>query len=376
MSDRDLTEALLKDAEESWPAGWPALRPVLDRCCFAISADVVMGQLGLFRRQGEFETYASICARTKIFEEAEYVFRRMLDILVEEEVLEQRDGGWSCRNPVPEIESATEALVVATREHPTEGAAFQMLARAYGGLSSFIRGQVSGEEILFPWSEFSLVEEFYRTSEAYRFWSALAGRAVKRIAEERFPGKKLVVLEVGAGTGHGTINVLGALARPEHVLERYLFTDVSKQLVKQGAAKFGAHPFMEFRPLDIGGDLEAQGFAAEGADVVVAVNVLHATDDLARSCRAVAKLLKKGGFAVIGEVAPPRGRSYRFMELTFGLLGSFYRYDDRELRPDGPLLQPEQWVSVFSRNDFAWAAAVPHDRMEKCDIGGVIVAQR
>lgn len=372
LIDQTLVDALVADARDVWPERFDEIEQTFDRCCLSIALDAVH-RLGLFQRAGETETLASIREKVNLFADAGYVLDKVLHILCAEKVLERRGDAFVCLDPEPWVEPPAESLVAATRAFPDEGAAFQWLARAHDGLVRFLTGAAFAEEVLFPQGSFTLTEEVYNTSGVYGFYAKLAARAVRRIVE-RLPGPATVI-EVGGGTANGTVNVLG---QTSDRFTRYVFTDVSAALVQRGQRRLRktGHGFFEYRELDIGRDVAAQGFEEAAADLVLAVNVIHATDDVVEAVAQARRLLKPGGWLVMAELSPPPEGIYRYMELTFGLLPSYARYRDTELRPLAPVLRPAAWLDVLGRAGFAEMAAIPGDRLEGVDRGGIVVGVR
>ena len=369
---------LVDDAKSVWPANWPEIEEMFDRCSFSASVDIIMKKFQLFQKKDDFETIDSIDKKIKIFDDAKYVFTKMLDILCEEKVLAKKDNGYICINDDPEIESPAEALVIATRKIPSEGAPFQWLSRGIGGLYDFICGRLYGEEVMFgPYSDFTLTEEVYFNSNVYGFWSILAGKTVKRLIEE-LHDRKITILEIGAGTGNGTFNVFENTENVNDKFEKYIFTDVNKNFLRKAKKSdyFSKFDFIEYKELDATKDILEQGFEKNMVDIVLAVNVLHASDNLLEGCKTAYKLVKEGGYVVLGEIAPPPDGLYRYMELTFGLLASYNKYNDIEERPDCPIIRPDKWIEVFKKAGFKDVIAIPHNRLEGCDRGGVVIAKK
>ncbi len=378
MFEDSLINQLVNDAKSVWPSNWPEIEKMFNRCSFAISVDIIMNHFNLFNNKNDFETIESIKEKINLFKDAEYVFQKMLEILCEENVLEQKDDGYICINPEPDIESPTEALVIATRQIPQEGAPFQWLARGHGGLYKFALGKLYGEEVMFgPYSDFTLVEDVYFTSNVYGFWSKLAGKTVKRIIEEKFK-RKAVVLEIGAGTGNGTFNVFENVENVNDKFEKYIFTDINKTFLRKAKKSeyFSKFDFIEYKQLDISKDLNEQEIEENCADIILAVNVLHATDDLVSCCKQVHKIVKDDGYVVLGEIAPPPDGLYRYMELTFGLLASYNNYKDKNIRPNCPIIRPDKWIEVFKLSGFKEVIAIPGNKLENCDRGGVVIAKK
>lgn len=376
LTDKTI-KLLLNDAVSLWPSGWNDIEYMFNKCCFSISYNTIIKKLGLFEKINDFQTLDSMKRKILVFKDSEYVFEKMLDILCEEKVLGRKQNGYELLKQSIDIESPEEALVTAVRKIPEEAAPFQWLARASGGMIDFINSKSYGEEIMFPYNDFSLVEDVYYSSEVYGFWSKLAGKAVKRIIEDKYT-KKITILELGAGTGNGTYNVFQNTENVENKFEKYIFTDISKSLIKKTSKsdRFSKYDFMEYKTFDLTKDIKEQGFEEGCADIVLAVNVLHATPDLKKSCEVLHKLVKKDGFVILGEISPPENGLYRYMELTFGLLASYYAYQDKDLRPDFPIVRPDKWICLFKNAGFRETLAIPGNKIKDCDRGGVIIAQK
>lgn len=368
-----LVDALVADAEEVWPPNFPDIEEMFNRCCLSMAVDVIR-RLGLFQKAGDVETPETLREKVKVFKDAEYVFDKVLEILCEGEVLERKDGSYLCTDPDPWVETPAECLVLAAHTFPKEGASFQWLARAHDGLVRFITGSLFSEEVMFPNGSFKLTEAVYNTSDVYGFYAKLAGKAISRIIETQFD-RKVTLVEVGAGTANGTINVLN---NTSDRFEKYVFTDVSKALVQLGRRRVKKlkHEFFEYRELDISKDITEQDFSDEVADIVLAVNVIHATDDVVEALAMARRLLKPGGWFVMAELSPPPDALYRYMELTFGLLPSYASYRDTERRPVAPVIRPDQWTQLLEEAGFSCAEAVPGARLEGVDRGGIVIGIR
>ena len=233
------------------------------------------------------------------------------------------------------------ALAAALEEQYPEGRAELGLLRRCGeALPEVLRGRADGLELLFAGTPNAV--DLYRESPGYRAVNALAAEAVASVVSGLPEGRRLRVLEVGAGTGGTTAAIRAAL--PEGRAD-YVFTDISAGFFGEAEERFGGSDAgMSYRALDIERDVEEQGFAVHRHDLVVAANVLHATRDLEESLAHCRKLLAPSGVLVLVEGMEPRA----WLDLTFGMLPGWWRFEDA-LRTDAALVGPEVWARALER---------------------------
>ncbi|MEI7601988.1 MAG: hypothetical protein WCJ41_22110, partial [Aestuariivirga sp.] len=113
------------------------------------------------------------------------------------------------------------------------------------------------------------------------------------------------------------------------------------------------------------------GFAAHGYDLVIAANVLHATRDIGASLGHCRRLLAPSGILVALEGLKPQG----WLDLTFGLLEGWWRFEDR-WRADHALMGASSWRSVLPDAGFDGVEVIAADGAMAEDASqGVIVAQ-
>ncbi len=166
------------------------------------------------------------------------------------------------------------------------------------------------------------------------------------------PARPLRVLEIGAGTGSTTSHIINQL--PSSV--EYTFSDVSPLFLHRAREKFSGRSGMRYQLLDIGKAPAGQGFTAGSFDVIVAANVLHATEDLAVTLGHVRDLLVPGGLLVLLEGTTPQ----RFGDLTVGMLDGWWAYSDT-MRRDYALMPRAPWLSLLADAGFEGAQALPGD---------------
>ena len=75
--------------------------------------------------------------------------------------------------------------------------------------------------------------------------------------------------------------------------EKYIFTDVFKTFLRKAKKDeyFAKYDFIEYKELDVTKSITEQEIEKEQADIVLAVNVLHATDNLLEGCKTFLDLV-------------------------------------------------------------------------------------
>ncbi|MBD0422636.1 SDR family NAD(P)-dependent oxidoreductase [Streptomyces sp. TRM S81-3] len=211
-------------------------------------------------------------------------------------------------------------------------------------LPDILTGRCDPLELLFSESGRHLTEELYTSS----LQSEAAHRAIRscvRALAGAWPADRpLRVLEVGAGTGATTRAVAPHLPRER---TQYVFTDVSESFFPRARARLTAHDFIEYRTLDLNADPQEQGCAEGAFDLVLASNVLHATEDVRAALGRLSYLLADGGHLLVQEIHDTAACA-----LVFGVLKSFWNRTDLAERPHTPLLPQARWRELLTETGF------------------------
>jgi SAM-dependent methyltransferase/NAD(P)-dependent dehydrogenase (short-subunit alcohol dehydrogenase family) len=277
------------------------------------------------------------------------LFERLLTILAEVGIVEGDGTRWIIvRNP-PEEEPATECHALESQFAPFR-AEIEMLRRCGAALAEVLIGQTDPLRLLFSEGSFESAEQLYTESPGLRLFNGLAASAIAEEVRKR-PGRKLRILEIGAGTGATTAWIAEVLP-PERT--EYCYTDISAAFLARAKEKFKQFPFFQYRTLDVERDPNTQGFHSGQFDIIIAANVLHATADLHVTMQHVRSLLAPSGIVLLVEAIRPE----RWVDLTFGLTEGWWRFRDHDLRPSYPLIAQAAWIDLLSATGFCGAGAV------------------
>lgn len=318
---------------------------------------------------GETASSSELSRELGILPKYERLLHRFLRMLAEDGFLSANGKGYTVVSEPPSVASRLDALV---ERHPECRSELNLLGTCAAGLDAVLRGTIDPLDLIFPGGDLSAAEAVYAKAPFAQVGNAMVVAAVERIVAERLPSP-LRVLEIGAGTGGTTESILPLLPCDTD----YVFTDLSPAFLERARARFNDYPNVRYELFDAEKLPAEQGFAAHQFDLVVAANVLHATEDLERSVRHAQQLLAEGGLLLLVEGLEPS----RWVDLVFGLTDGWWRFADTALRPHYPLLDSTQWTALLNRCGFSSARIVgtsdPGARSSAADLlnQGIVIAQ-
>lgn len=281
------------------------------------------------------------------------VFSRLMAKLVERGLLKKKSATY---HPTAAFtlaaESAEDVLKRFVTDHPGHLPEGLLCASTCAEFGPILRGEKDAVQILFSGAGAELLEQFYGDGLLASHWMASITSVLQEAARNLPEGRGLRILEIGAGTGGLAAQILPLLERGLH---RYTFTDVSGGFFPAAHQKLAAFPEVECQVFDLDKPADAQGFSAGSYDFIVGTNVLHAVADVRQTLQTLHQLLSPGGTLMFMDVATPQ----LWIESVFGLTSGWWHLTDRDLRPEQPLLQREQWESVLREAGFAETSSLP-----------------
>ncbi|MFD4352142.1 SDR family NAD(P)-dependent oxidoreductase [Nocardia sp. NPDC058518] len=292
-------------------------------------------QLGMDFAVGRRFTLDEIAHELGVHDKHRDYLARLLELLSRHAITGTEGDGWQLRT-VPERVDTAAVLARLRAQHPECEAEYAVLERCGTEQAAVLRDEVNPIELIFPQAEYQSVVDLYETSFSFercnRTVAKLIAEAVRTLPADR----PIRVLEIGAGTAGTTGWILDELPADR---AEYVFTDIGQLFLNKARGRFTEFGFVDYRILDIEKDIVEQGFDQHYFDIVVAANVLHATEDLRVTLGNVDQLLTSGGLMlVVEETNPPH-----WVDLTFGMTDGWWRFTDHDLRPHYPLLSEATW---------------------------------
>ena len=288
-----------------------------------------------------------------VAESMQPIFDRLLSKLARRGLLEANADGYRAAGKFQIIaDSADQVLrsfISDNSGHITEAL---LCAATCSELGPVLRGEKDAVQILFAGAAADLLDHLYGDGLFTSQWLGAMAAAVQELACHLPEGRGLRILEVGAGTGGLTALVLPLLERGLH---SYTFSDVSAAFFSNALQKLAAFPEVEFKTFDLEKPATEQGFETGSFDLVLGANVLHAVSDVRVALRHIHELLTPGGTLLFIDIASPQ----LWTEAVFGLTSGWWRFKDRDLRPEHPLLERSQWEAVLRESGFPETASLP-----------------
>ena len=255
---------------------------------------------------------------------------------------------WCAKQPPPPP-SCAATLADVRAAHPDLHAEVQLAARCGPSLADALTSAVPYQELLFPGGSMEAVLPVYEDSVVSAFYNGCVVGAVEAMLSLLADERRVVALEVGAGTGGTASSVLPVV---ELGCERYIFTDVSEVFLRQGRARFASFAFVEYALLNIDADPALQGFGRWQHDVLLATNVLHATPFMRNTLAHCSQLLKAGGVLMVNEAL----QASALFQMSFGMTDGWWLFsessDPERSGQDSPLLSQRQWQALLAASGF------------------------
>ncbi|MEM6252538.1 MAG: SDR family NAD(P)-dependent oxidoreductase [Cyanobacteria bacterium P01_D01_bin.156] len=307
-----------------------------------------LSRMGWPPSQKESFSSVDLEQRLGVVSEHRQLFERCLGLLQEASILTKANGQWQFTGELPG--ENLEELAQFLQKQPLLGSEIVLLERCGENLAAVLQGQIDPLELLFPKGDLTTLTQLYQSSVGAQVMNQLVQITIAgTIAHAPRP---LRILEIGAGTGGTTAELLPLLANLGQSLN-YVFTDISPRFTAAAEERFREFPFVDYALLDIEKSPEEQGFAAD-FDLVIAANVLHATADIQQTLHHVNTLLAPGGQLVLLEGTAPVG----WIDLIFGLTPGWWKFTDLDLRPNHPLLSVNQWQGALQSVGFEEVTAL------------------
>ncbi|MEH2261608.1 beta-ketoacyl synthase N-terminal-like domain-containing protein [Nostoc sp.] len=324
-------------------------RQWLDSLCTAY-INSAFKQLGAFSNAEQKYSLENLLSQYHISPRYQQLLSRWLQILVEQGQLQQQEGLFTGLVPCSPDYINEHLEEVRARFASSSLVDLDLVQRCGENLAAIVVGDQEPLEIF---NELVYQKEnngSHSESSLITYYNSILRSSLEQVVKSLPSSVRLRVLEIGAGTGVSTQALLPVLPSQQ---TNYTFTDIGSGFLTQAEQKFKEYPFVEYRLLNIDNSPTEQGFEKYSFDVVIASNVLHATQNIDKTLHHVRSLLAPGGFLLVWEIT----QSKIDFDISWGLL--LKSLDDKRRNPGQPFITEEQWFEALRTQDFVQVAAFP-----------------
>ncbi|KAH3845662.1 hypothetical protein DPMN_087944 [Dreissena polymorpha] len=252
---------------------------------------------------------------------------------------------------------AEEALA----KHPQWADCFKFPLHCSQHLKQVLWGHLSPLSVIYPQGDLNFMYQFDKLGDLlgdvyYNMYMQIIVEYAARLSAK---GKTVRILEVGAGMGHVTRQLLLSLFELPNI--EYWFTDLGRAFVENAKTLFEKYTsMMRFSTFDITKNAVKQGILGS-YDIVISYNVIHTTESVYQSVKNLKTCLGEDGALFIIESA----KNETWATLAWGILDGWWYFKDYDLRPYEPMLEPEKWEEVLKKSGFRSVHSCPMDAEER-----------
>ena len=338
----------------------------MNRLCIAYVTEA-FHELGMDFSEGRRFTLDEVARELGVHDRHRRYLGRLLELLSLHGIVEDDDGGHRIQLAPARVD--TERTLAGLRaQHPEYESEYAVLERCGTRQAAVLRDDVNPVDLIFPKDDFQSVVDLYTTSFSFVKCNRVVRDLVAECVQALPADRPVRVLEIGAGTGGTTGYVLSELPADR---AEYVYSDVTQLFLSKARERFAEFDFVDYRILDIEGDVEAQGFDPHYYDIVIASNVVHATESVRATLDNVRRLMTSQGLLLIIEATLPP----HWVDLTFGMTDGWWSFSDHDLRPSYPLLSEATWRDFLPTAGFE-GVQVFSDKATPQESGNSVVVGR
>ncbi|MEU4777389.1 class I SAM-dependent methyltransferase [Micromonospora sp. NPDC023633] len=291
-----------------------------------------------------------------------WILRRWLTVLTREGWLRHDDDTGRHHHLRPasraDLAAATRDLDAARAGLGYPAAMTRFFTTSAEHLPELLRDEIPLQALLFADDDLATAEAAYKDNVINGYLNAVAGRVLGDLAGRRRGPEPLRVLELGAGVGGTTADVLPALADRPVV---YQFTDVSRFFLEAARERFAGYGFLRYGLFDINADVLRQGVPAGSQDVLLAANVAHNAVDVTRLLGGLRDLLAADGVLLLIESCREHHQIATSMQFLMSARPGVPAAGSADLRAstDRIFLTREQWLTQLTAAGFTPMLCLP-----------------
>ena len=313
---------------------------------------------GITAAKGNTWNMDALKSELKVIPKFEKFFNYMISELEKDGIISVNHGNIALLKDPDEIIKLDSFSEELKKKYPEIKEGLSALDYCLSNYIQALSGEVDAVSVLYPEGSSGMIMSVTENQDRFsnvRLYKDMITEVLCRI-EKAYTGRKLKVLEIGAGDGKLTWDLVSAL-KDKNI--EYYFTDIGRSFVLNAKDKAAREDFdfMEFIVFDILKDPVTQGLDFYSFDVILALDVVHATPDIRKSMECLKRLLVPGGLILLVEATSPQ----RWVNMIWGLAEGWWYFSDEDIRQHSPLMSSDMWEAVLSKQGFENIRVYPSD---------------
>ncbi len=302
---------------------------------------------GIFAEVDKRHAWEEIFQTMNIPEKLHKLTKLWLQVLVKEGVLREEEQTFALveHNLHLNSEALWDEFYRIEEEFNYSREFVDYLKKSSDVLPEMIQGQENPLNVLFPKGDVAPALAAYHDNKINQIQNGIAVKEVLylcRQANQKEPGRPFRILEVGAGVGGTSLDLIPQL---EGRQVEYHFTDLSAFFLNHAQENFRSYEWVNYGLFDINQDFALQGYEAFSFDLILCANVLHNARDIHEVMDNLKHLLVDRGTMIILEETRVSYMLLTSMEFKDGLTG----FQD-ERGEEQTFFTRAQWEKIFSRH--------------------------
>ena len=228
-------------------------------------------------------------------------------------------------------------------------------------ISEILREQVDPVGILYPEGSNKYTKALYVTSSVAkvinRYYCSFISEYTKRNT-----GRKIRILEIGAGTAATTLPIIDTLKNVDY---EYYFTDITKYFLPRARKLFENNNRVIIDQFNVDEDYTKQGLQPNYFDIIIGAYVLENVKDIKKSINIIRDLVAPQGYLLFSE--PIRNEPWILASQALMMTEP-----EDELRNNTFFVTPDCWKEILDECDKSSHTSIfPDMHSSLCNLGAV-----
>jgi len=336
---RDLLENTPLDLELQFPN----FSLHCNRLCARYIYDYLLFPVQLMRNNSiQIDKLKHLLCITKDFEK---FFEYMMNLLIADGLLVENNGFLQFNHRSNSVWKNTDLQMI----YPMFRGTLALLDHCVSNFTMALSEKIPAIGVLYPDGSPEFMKQTLSDDTAvYTEMPVIKDIAVNLLLSLFKEFSSLKILEIGGGQGLITREILDSISDITTV--EYFFTDISRRFVidMQRHANDKGLNFLKCGQFDITRCPSEQGIQSANYDIILGLDVVHATPNIELTLKNIKSLLKPEGFLCLLETTT----SQRWQNLIMGLAKGWWVFNDK-WRTSTPLLSPSGWENVINASGYS-----------------------